>query len=390
MRNVGIYLGLLAAFVFANDRSSGQAVPAVPAVVPANPAGIQPVNPITPQIPRAYPVGQPGAAGYVPPIFKTSQTPEQDIANVNGVVNRAINLGNVTINTKKIADVLDRGIPTGPGTPGDQAKKKVGDDTVLLAGGDPKATGKVQPVGGDPRDLGKVRPAGNQPNGQDDGYKQTTEEMNRIFRMQADLLRSIDVSGVYRQGWNGNGFSPNFNPNCPNGQCGPDACYLILTGRTGLALTLLAPQSQDVLNVPREQGLYVKGVFPKTPADLAGFKANDVLIEFDGKKVPGSYAGFLNEVFKFVKNDTSINAVVLRNNVRVELNGMKITDSRVVPPLVNECQLETYLPQIIQVVPGINSAQASSNVVREIRELRSVVRPGGITDFIWVTVPATR
>ncbi len=393
MKNYGICAGLLALVGVAADGARGQEPPLIKPAGLGNPSTPGAVRPVPAAIQPLMFIGQPfpyaGLSGYAngpclqcpQPIFRTSATLQQDIYATDAVANRAIALGNVGINTKKIADVLDRGFPniTPPGSPTDQARKKAADAKILLAGGDPKDAGK------DPS-----------PNAQDNGsrpeFKQTIDEISKIFKVQADLIRSIDVGGVNRQ--NVGAFGPNFNPNgvnrngyCPNGNCGIEGCAIILTGRTGLELTMMAPQTLDVLNLPRTQGLYVKEVYAKTPADLAGYKRNDVLVELDGKKVPSNFADFLTQVFGHVKNDTPISGVVLRGGQRVEITGMKITDRRTVPLLPNECPLDAILPQIIQTVPGINSTQLNTN---RVRELHSVSRPGGITEFIWVDVPEKR
>jgi len=163
---------------------------------------------------------------------------------------------------------------------------------------------------------------------------------------------------------------------------------MVLTGRTGFCLLLLPNEARFFLGLPLNQGLFIKVVHPKTPAEAVGYKAGDILIEFDGKPVPCNFTDFLDKIMRYVKNDTPIDGVVLRNGARVEIKNMILTDRRVIPPLLNECPLDVILPQVIQLVPGINSTVP--NTVPPLRELRAVARPGGITEFIWVDPTAEK
>jgi hypothetical protein len=329
-----------------------------------------------------------------PPIFRTSASHAEDILKTECLVTRAINLGTFGFNYKKLADTLEKGVapadaPANPPKAGALAPNGIqlasnAQDVALQAGKD-----APQPV--DPKLI---------------------DELNRVMKTQADLIRSLDIGSLNRPGpfrpypygpygacpWAcpyGGPYGGPYGPYpgypyrgspvvCSNGVCTP-GCALVLTGRTGLELAVPVAAVQDFVNLPRTQGLYIKEVYPKTPAEAAGYKKNDLLIEFDGKKVPSGLFEFLEQIFHFVKNDTPINGVVLRAGQRVEINGMTITDRRVIPALPHECPLDWFLPHLVQTVPGINPVAPNTNVVRE---LRAVPRPGGITEYIWVEVPA--
>jgi hypothetical protein len=69
-----------------------------------------------------------------------------------------------------------------------------------------------------------------------------------------------------------------------------------------------------------------------SPADKAGLKAHDILLELNGKPVPASP----EEVAKLVagiKADTPVDAVVLRKGKRETIKGLSLPEAKAVNPL---------------------------------------------------------
>lgn len=291
------------------------------------------------------------AQGEIKPIFGTPN----GVDKVNELVRRVtIELGESTLDTKKISEQLDKGFqftPPGANTLGNQQAQKPGDGIQLAGGGEKD---KIIPA---------IPAQNGNGNGNIDGFKGTIDAINGIFKMQADAIRSIDMKSV------------RLMPNPEGGQIAIGAD----NGRVGFMLVNLPPEVGAQLKLPPELGLLVKEVFVKTPAEAAGYKKNDILISFGGRDVPSNVNDFMDKNFRFVKNDTPIAGVVIRAGEKVTIDTLKITDRRVVPALPNETAPD--YTHLIQIAPGINSILP--NTVR-IPEVRTVPRGGGISDIIIV------
>ena len=194
--------------------------------------------------------------------------------------------------------------------------------------------------------------------------KASREQFNEINRRQAEMIRMIGSMNLSR--WNRE----------------PIEVPIVERGRTGLMLVPVPRELGDHLKLLYGQGLMVRHVFPKTPAELVGYQKNDVIVEFAGKPVPSDFGEFLQKVMRFVKNDTAIDAVVYREGKRIEITGMKITEQRVIPILNNESYINPY--QMIQVVPGINSIN-NLNTVR-LPEYQ-IIRQGNTTTVFQTGLP---
>lgn len=370
--------------VLAASASSVSAQPSSPSNTPQLPSGITVQAPVArPSLPSgiAVPPQAVGALQVLPlwpndPVSWTGliQDPFSGISNasIEALVGRASALGNIQPNYQRIAETLDKGFPNllGGDSLGFQAKKKAADQGIRLAGNEPNA--QVQPPPQPQPPLVQPQPDGRAqdqfPNGQDNAFKQTIDEINKIFKTQADLIRSIDVGAVNR-GNTANGV--------PNG----DTVRVVLTGRTGLELGVVAPEVLDHFKIPRTQGLIVREVYPDTPAAAAGYKKGDILLEFNNRIVPSNLLEFIERVMSSVKNNTPIPAIVLRGSDRMKVSDMQVTDRRVIPALPNERLPD--LTSLIRVVPGINSDQPSTNTVPEYR----IIRNGLTTEIIPVYPP---
>jgi hypothetical protein len=328
-------------------------------------------SPYYPPYPPYYQAAYPG---NVPPIFHWPGTYQQQMANLEAVLRRTQALGNIGPNTARIADALDKGVAKVVATDGK------GPDGIRLAGID----GKQQPVAQTPPPNG---------NGADaDGFKQTIDEINKLFRTEAELLRSIDI-GSLRRGYGPygagspygypSGYGYGYAPGAPAPSV-YDGSTVVMNGRTGLELVLIAPEVLDALKLPRNETMLVKEVYPKTPAEAAGFKKGDILLEFNGKKVPADFQAFVTKIMPTVKPDIPVNSVVLRGKERIEISGMVVTEKRVLPPLPHERLPE--IASVIQTVPGINTENPNAAVTpstNRVPELR-IIRNGLTTEIIRV------
>ncbi len=82
-------------------------------------------------------------------------------------------------------------------------------------------------------------------------------------------------------------------------------------GRLGAALEIPAPILVDQLDLPRGQGLVISAVNADSAAAKAGIKANDILLELNGKAVPSEASEFA-KLLEGIKAKTPVGAVVLR------------------------------------------------------------------------------
>jgi membrane-associated protease RseP (regulator of RpoE activity) len=155
------------------------------------------------------------------------------------------------------------------------------------------------------------------------------EELSNILKQQTETLRTITpnagiipLNGMKVAGIGG-------NQNCINGNCGPME-RLYGPGRTGLVAVTLPTEIRAATKIADDTGVLIKEVYPDTPAAVAGYKAGDILIEFNNAKVPNDLSAFMGSA-AFVKNDIPVKGAVIRNNMRVDLNEMRLTDRRVIP-----------------------------------------------------------
>ena len=55
----------------------------------------------------------------------------------------------------------------------------------------------------------------------------------------------------------------------------------------GIQIDELRPRAAQELNLAPRSGVYVRDVIPESPADAAGVRVNDVIVEFAGERVRG-------------------------------------------------------------------------------------------------------
>jgi beta-lactamase regulating signal transducer with metallopeptidase domain len=99
------------------------------------------------------------------------------------------------------------------------------------------------------------------------------------------------------------------------------------TGRLGVQVEKPSTAMADQLDLPKDQGLVVVSVVKDSAAAKAGLKANDILLELDGKPVPSDTGAFARHV-REIKADESIRAVVLRKGKKETIRGIKLPEAK--------------------------------------------------------------
>ncbi|MBM4069917.1 MAG: PDZ domain-containing protein [Planctomycetes bacterium] len=109
---------------------------------------------------------------------------------------------------------------------------------------------------------------------------------------------------------------------------------LAVEGRLGARIEKPSDVLIDQLDLPRKQGLVIREVKSKSAAAKAGLKANDILLEINGKSVPDDLNVLLKQLAE-VKADATVDAVVLRKGKRETIKGIVLPEFKfpgVVPP----------------------------------------------------------
>lgn len=100
-------------------------------------------------------------------------------------------------------------------------------------------------------------------------------------------------------------------------------------GWLGVKIQTITEELRKGLGLDKSVGALVSEVFKGSPADKAGIKAGDVIVEFDGEEVPSALQ--LPRMVGFAKPGTKTKVVVIRGDERitltVELGEMKEADA---------------------------------------------------------------
>lgn len=94
--------------------------------------------------------------------------------------------------------------------------------------------------------------------------------------------------------------------------------------RLGIRVEDLTAAAAERLNVPGRRGVLAAEIVPGSPAEKAGLKANDVILEFDGKAVSDP-TEFVRTV-QTRKPGEKINLVYARDGKKVEAKGIVLAD----------------------------------------------------------------
>ncbi len=95
--------------------------------------------------------------------------------------------------------------------------------------------------------------------------------------------------------------------------------------RLGVRMEKLSPVVVEQLGIEAGRGITITEVITGSAAEKAGFKANDIVLEFAGKPVSDLPEDFNHQVTA-VKAGEKVDAVVLRKGKKVELKGIELPD----------------------------------------------------------------
>jgi beta-lactamase regulating signal transducer with metallopeptidase domain len=97
--------------------------------------------------------------------------------------------------------------------------------------------------------------------------------------------------------------------------------------RLGVHIDKPSAALADQLDLPKGQGLVIVQIVSDSAAAKAGLKANDILLEVDGKSVPSDATGLAKQL-REVKADESVNIVVLRKGRKETVKGVKLPEAK--------------------------------------------------------------
>ncbi len=95
--------------------------------------------------------------------------------------------------------------------------------------------------------------------------------------------------------------------------------------RLGAVLEIPDPILMDQLDLPRGQGVVVRDVNTDSAAAKAGIKANDILLELNGKAVPSEQSEFA-KLLEGIKAKTPVGAVVLRKGKKETIKELTLPE----------------------------------------------------------------
>jgi membrane-associated protease RseP (regulator of RpoE activity) len=100
-------------------------------------------------------------------------------------------------------------------------------------------------------------------------------------------------------------------------------------GHPRLGVTVAPPSEAlvDQLDLPKNQGLVISQVVPDTPAAKAGLKANDIILELNGKPVASNQGEFVRAVQE-IKADAKVEVVVLRKGKKETIKDLTLPEEK--------------------------------------------------------------
>lgn len=94
-------------------------------------------------------------------------------------------------------------------------------------------------------------------------------------------------------------------------------------GRLGVRMERVPAVAADQLGLEPNVGIAINFVSPNSPAEKAGLKVNDIILEFAGKPVSDSTEEFVRRVAE-VKANEKVDLVVLRKGKKVDVKGVEL------------------------------------------------------------------
>jgi beta-lactamase regulating signal transducer with metallopeptidase domain/C-terminal processing protease CtpA/Prc len=94
--------------------------------------------------------------------------------------------------------------------------------------------------------------------------------------------------------------------------------------RLGVEIDMPGEILADQLNLPKGQGVVIQRVTPKSPAEAAGLKVGDVLLEINRVAVPSDLERF-TKIIQVLPGDEALDAVVIRKGKRKVIHGVRLS-----------------------------------------------------------------
>lgn len=102
-------------------------------------------------------------------------------------------------------------------------------------------------------------------------------------------------------------------------------------GRFGIVIEAVPDVVREQLDIPANSGQVVREVTPGSVAEKVGMKVNDIVVEFNGKAVPGDTREFVQMVLDH-KADVETTAVVIRKGKKETIKGIKLPEVKAAAP----------------------------------------------------------
>jgi membrane-associated protease RseP (regulator of RpoE activity) len=170
------------------------------------------------------------------------------------------------------------------------------------------------------------------------------------------------------------GLQPGALPNFPGAPLDPRLAGIDRRpkeNRLGAVLQQPIPALVDQLDLPKDQGVVIEKLKEDSAAGKAGLKANDILLELDGKTVPSKVDEFV-KMLNDIKPDTPVDATVLRKGKRETVKGIKLPVMKAeeqprqpFPNPVPNIQIRPLVPNLPAVLPpGAVGGSTSIQMIR--------------------------
>jgi beta-lactamase regulating signal transducer with metallopeptidase domain len=132
----------------------------------------------------------------------------------------------------------------------------------------------------------------------------------------------------------------------------------------------------EQLGLTRGQGVVIGEVTADSAAARAGLKANDILLELDGKAVPSEAADFAKMV-EDIKPGTPVDAVVLRKGKKETVKGLTLSDAK--QPARPGARIDNVRPLPMRILRGGAGAGSATTITRTNDQFRAEQQDNGLT-----------
>ncbi len=145
------------------------------------------------------------------------------------------------------------------------------------------------------------------------GNMNAEELQKHIRKMMDDMQKNLPQGG--------------FQFGVPNAGRGRFGARSTGSGRLGVSIEKPSEVVVEQLDLPKDQGLILSDVKADSPAAKAGLKANDIILEFNGKPVVNDPQEFRKMVADIAANK-AVDAVVLRKGKRETIHGVTMPEAK--------------------------------------------------------------